>query len=69
MTDSIERAQDREELDRELALRQRKVVSRRCEECGAPSAVLSNGAIARFCNQHLAEFIAERAACRSGVCE
>jgi len=69
MTDSIERAQDREQLDREFALRQRKPVPQRCEECGAACAVLSNGARARFCDEHLAVFIAERAACRSGVCE
>lgn len=69
MTDSIERGQDREQLDREFALKQRKPVSLRCEDCGQPVAVLPNGARARFCDEHLAIFIADRAGCRSGVCE
>jgi len=69
MSDSIDRAQEREAQFTEASLRVRKPVSLRCEECGGPSAVLSNGAHARFCDEHLAVFIAERAACRSGVCE
>ena len=69
MSDSIDRAQERAEQNLADALRVRKPVSQRCEECGEAAAVLPNGARARFCDEHLTVFLADSAACRSGVCE
>jgi hypothetical protein len=61
MSDRIDRAQERAEQHLAHALRYRKPVSTRCEACGDAVAVLPNGARARFCDDHLTEFLAERA--------
>lgn len=40
-----------------MALAVRKPVPTRCEDCDEPCAVLPNGVRARWCHEHLAEFM------------
>ncbi len=57
MADEIDRANERAEQDLALALSVRKPVPKFCEDCDEPCAVLPNGARARFCDAHLADFM------------
>ena len=49
MSDSIDRAQEREAEFTAAALSVRKPVSTRCERCNAEAMILPNGARCRYC--------------------
>ncbi|KFN42324.1 hypothetical protein N789_14125 [Arenimonas oryziterrae DSM 21050 = YC6267] len=63
MGDSIDRAQDREQLDREFALRdqlnRQRVGLCECEECGDSISPLRRSLGARLCVMHQEAFEAE----------
>lgn len=56
MPDIADAADDHIEAERMRAIAYRKPVPTNCE-CGEPCAVLPNGVRARFCDEHLAEWV------------
>jgi len=56
MTDSIERAQEQEQVNRDAALeklpRQQRAGLAECEECGAPISAIRQNMGARLCVPH-----------------